>query len=126
MAKDLSNPLLNLFAIIVGFVATALTFIAAAQDLPQMKRLNQTTHFQELIEYHWAAICLGLFATIMALVVIVVCKTKPFSVPQNLIFTVWIYLSLWALAAFFRVVLILRIILKPPDKVKKEKMNTEM
>jgi len=111
IAKDLANPVLSILAIAVGFIAAALTILLTASDLPSLQTLRTGTRFNALVEYHWQAIVSGMLAAVLSLWVIVACKTLD-TWPQIVVFHVWAGCVVWAFTAFFRVVHLLRALLR--------------
>ena len=71
IAQDLASPILNVWAILVGFLATALSILLTAQSLPALERLKETKQFALLVDYNWAALRWGFFAVLASLFFVV-------------------------------------------------------
>ena len=112
IADKLSNPILSILAIAVGFIAAALTILLTVSDLNTLNIFRTNTAlYNRFIDFHWEAIVSGMVSAVLSLVVIVACK-KLETRPQELLFHVWLLSTVWSFASFFRVVKLLRSLLK--------------
>jgi hypothetical protein len=111
-ATDHANPVLSVFAIIVGFIASVVTFLLTAQGMRTLENLRTTEGFRVLIDYHWEAVFLGFAASVFSLVLIAFTKT-PHHDRFHLLFNAWLWFGSAALLAFARVYWELRKLLAP-------------
>lgn len=112
IASELANPLLNVIAITVGFLAAVVTYLLTADELPAIRRLRTSDAFGHLINYHWTAIQLGCLAAFTSLAVLAACKMFP-ATPRAVVFHFWVFMVSWALLTFSRVAYLLRRLLDP-------------
>lgn len=112
IATDLVVPVLTVLPIIIGFLAAALTLLYTIQDTPDVRRLKTSSAFKRLVDYHVAGIGIGSVAALLALAILVVCKPdNAHLVPgfwRDTFFYTWLLFTNWSLAAFVRVVFLLR------------------
>lgn len=114
LATELASPSLNVFAIIVGFVAAVVTFLLTAQGLPVLTRLKTTRAFHRLVTYHWEAVFWGFVASLISLAVLASCKTLGVS-ERAVLFHIWIFVGTASMLLFFRVFWLLKALLQPED-----------
>lgn len=119
MATQLANPMVNIMAITVGFLAAAMTVLLTAQDLGAIQRLRTSNAFRGLVNYHWNAITVGLVAALLSLVVGLCFPPGTSSdkvVPASWwLFHAWFFVVVLALTSFYRVVRLLKSLLCPPE-----------
>ncbi len=112
VADKLANPILSILAIAVGFIAAALTILLTAPDIKSINRFKSVPDlYNRFVDYHWEAISTGMASATLSLVVIIASK-KLETWPQVALFYAWLLFTVWAFAAFFRVVHLLRGLLR--------------
>lgn len=112
VASELTNPVLNILAISVGFLAAVVTYLLTADGQPAIKRLKTTEAFNLLVSYHWAAIGWGFFAALASLLMIAANKMFP-AYWQEMVFHVWVFICALALLTFVRAVRLISRLLQP-------------
>jgi drug/metabolite transporter (DMT)-like permease len=112
IATDLASPVLGVLAIIVGFLASVVTFLLTAQGIKKLEALRTTQGFRVLIDDHWEAVFLGFAASIASLILIAFAKT-PHHDRFHILFNAWFTLGAASLFAFARVYWNLRKLLAP-------------
>jgi hypothetical protein len=112
IATDLVVPILTILPIIIGFLVASLTLLYTIKDTPNVQRLQTSSAFKRLVDYHVAGIGLGSTAALLALAVLVACKPdNTYLVPgfwRDTFFYAWLLFTNWSFVAFLRVVFLLR------------------
>lgn len=103
--QPISNALVTIFSIIVGFVFTAVSIMFSVQDRDFMKKLKQSGTYANVVKYHWSSIRWCFSVIVMSIIIMIVGNNEsvcPYFRVTLVQFTV--SLAVAAVAATFRVV----------------------
>lgn len=103
--QPISNALITIFSIIIGFVFTAVSIMFSVQDRDFMKKLKQSGTYRSVVRYHWSSIRWCFSVIIMSIIIMIVGNNEslcPYFRVTLMQFT--ISLAIAAVSATFRVV----------------------
>lgn len=114
IAELLAAAMLNVWAILIGFVAAAMSILLTAQSLPALDKLKPTKQFHILVGYNWAALRWGVVALIACLVVVVASGNRAESRTAWPCALAWLGLQVLAFLMFYRALDLFRKLLGSP------------
>lgn len=99
-----ANALLTIYAIILGFVSTAISILFSVQDRKFMRTLKTSGAYHEIIKYHWSAMRWCFIVVLISITIVIIGDNSVLTSWQKcLMFKLVMSTAIGAMMATFRV-----------------------